>query len=247
MKSAFEFKRETVKDLESKYHDTREFNRTETKAIQELCRSRRIALLRNNLILVAVLNFLTISGLVCCLAYYEWFHLGQIWVGLLYLYDEKSGSFYKISHFISLQCEQNTNEICDVLDKFLFSGKICTVFLTLGLSLHLIFFGHIIFLALKRINDIENFGIKIFKPLIFKILAMICYVFSLIFWAFFNKTYELEGKIGISLFAGIAACSIYLLLLIYYGVLKRELMKGVIIDNLLNPDKFLESFQLPVN
>ena len=240
--TAFEIKRETtiVGENEEKIH---ELNRAETATIQEMTRNRRIALIRNNLILVAALNFLTVSGLICCLVHYEWFHFERTWIGLLYLYDEINENYYNTSHFISVHCDNQTNIIfCDIMNKFLLSGIICTSVLSTGLLFHLIYFGHIIFLALKRINDIEKFGIKIFKPLIFKLLSMICYVFALIFWAFYNKTYELEGKVGFALFAGIGACTIYLFLLIYYGILKKELKKGAIIDNLLNPDKFLEGY-----
>ena len=205
MRSAFEMNKETIGDVEVSQqcpppnNGKGVLNRVETIGIQELEHERRLKLLRNNLILVAFLNFLTVSGLICCLVYYEWFYFEhRIWVGLLYLYEDASHDFYRISHFIDLKCPT-----------LIESPDVCDIFV---------------------------------KPLFFKVLSMILYILSLVFWNLYNRTYELKGKIGISMYAGIAGCSIYLLLLIYYGILKKEMKKGVIIDNLLNPDKFLGSF-----
>lgn len=222
-------------------------NRNETVEIQDFGRKRRIAIMRNNLILVAILNFLTISGLLCCLIFYKWFHMGNLWVGLLYLLDETDDNFYKTSDYLTkLHCEESERNECEILKRFFLSGRICTAIFIFGLVLHLIYFGQIIFLALKRVNNPDNYAIKIFKPLIFKILSMISYIFCIIFWAFFNKTYEVEGKIGVALYAGMGACSLYLILLIYYGVLKREIAKSRIIENLLNVDRFVgNSFSEP--
>lgn len=242
-----------ISDLELKKTDSppdpdkKLMNRGTTKGIQDFDRSRRKKLLRNNFLLVAILNFLTVSGLICCLAYYEWFYFERrIWVGLLYLLEDASGNFYRIPHFIEMNCGngRESKEVCDILDKFWSSGKICTYLLSIGMFLHLVYFGSIVFLAYRSSrDDLDSSNELFFKPFIFKILSMILYLTSLIFWNLFNQTYERSGKIGISMYAGIVGCSIYLILLIYYGVLKKEMKNSVIIDNLLNPDKFLGSFR----
>ena len=237
MRSAFEMNKETIGDLEVSQqcpppnNGKGVLNRVETIGIQELEHERRLKLLRNNLILVAFLNFLTVSGLICCLVYYEWFYFEhRIWVGLLYLYEDASHDFYRISHFIDLKCPTliESPDVCDILANFLLSGRVCTILLSVGLFFHSVFFALIIHLAFKAINDFEKLKLKIVKPLFFKVLSMILYILSLVFWNLYNRTYELKGKIGISMYAGIAGCSIYLLLLIYYGILKKEMKKGKI-------------------
>lgn len=221
-------------------------NRAETKGIQDLERQRRIKLLRNHLILVAILNFLTVSGLICCLAYYKWFNYrNNMWVGLGYLYCGIRDEYFRFPEYIEEVCHQNSKEpaeACDIIDKFYLSGRICTAALSLGLFFHIIFFVMIVRLALEKIHnyDLETSRQIIFKPLIFKMLSMFLYISSLIFWNLYNKTYEVQGKVGVSMYAGIVACSIYLVLLIYYGILKKQMKSGVMIDNLLNPDKFLD-------
>lgn len=244
MNHGLNFKRETTSnDFDNDNIQSHELNRNETISYQNLARARRIALIRNNLILVAILNFLTISGLICCLVYYKWFHMGNIWIGLLYLYDEKLDIFFKTSEYID-QINCKGTKLCEILDNFFLSGIICTTVFILGLLLHFIYFATIIFLTLERVSNPEKYASTIFKPLVYKILSMISYIFCLLFWAFFNKTYEVEGKIGVALYAGIVACSLYLLLLIYYGFLKKQIINGFMIDNLMNPDKFIreESF-----
>lgn len=238
----------TLEDEDVSQNESLPNNRRETKDIQDLSRKRRIDLMRNNFILVGILNFFTIAGLLCCLIYYKWFNYQSLWVGLLYLFDEKKGAYYEISNYREefgcgneiLNTARNQTDFCNVLQRFELSGEICTGTLILGLILHCIYFGHIIFLALKRLDDPEKFSIRIFKPLFFKISSMALYLSSLLFWALINETYQLKGKVGIALVAGITACCIYLVLLIYYGFLKKERMKGLIIDNLLNPDKYIE-------
>lgn len=229
MKSGFESR---SSDIELPHFSNQALNHRDTNVLN-IHRRTHVRIIKNNILLVAFLNFSILVCILFVMFYYKWFAIdfdGKIiWLGLLYCnYQERNNI---ISDFIDTYCNLAQ---CQNLKKLNLSGIICFSAFGVGFILHCVFFIQILRIARQKDKILLFF--KGFKPLYFKISALGFYLFGLMFWVFYNEVYQINGECGISLFLMVFACLLYFVSLIYYGIYKKRLRKARMIENLLNPD-----------
>ena len=219
-------------------------NRRETANILQAHRKTQISIIKNNLLLVGILNIITILGFLFSISFYQWFKIdyifGRVWFGLIYVQQENYG-FDSNSNFVERIC---FNSLCTMEKKLVISGIIMFILTILGIIVHIVFLSQIMIIAEKKGSRIR---FSTFKPIYFKIVALFFYSGSLLFWVFYNQVYHIEGSCGLSVWINLVALALYFVSMIYYGIYKKKLAKAKIIENLLNADKYITNIQIDEN
>jgi hypothetical protein len=212
-------------------------NRRDTANIMQAHRKTQISIIKNNLLLVGLVNIITILGFLFSITFYQWFRIdykfGSVWFGLIYSQQENYGIDVN-NHILERICKDNST--CAVEKNLVYGGIVVFLIIIGGIIVHIVFLAQIMIIAEKTGSKIR---FTTFKPIYFKIVALFFYSGSLLFWVFFNQVYKIEGNCGVSVWMNLVALSLYFLSMIYYGVYKKKLAKQKIIENLLNADKYV--------
>lgn len=219
-------------------------NRRETTKILQAHRKTQISIIKNNLLLVGILNIITILGFLFSIFFYQWFKIdyiyGRVWFGLIYVQQEYYG-LDSTNNFVERTCLKG---LCTVEKNFVISGIIMFFLTILGIIVHIVFLSQILIIAEKKGSRIR---FSTFKPIYFKMIALGFYSGSLLFWVFYNKVYHIEGSCGLSVWINLVALALYFVSMIYYGIYKKKLAKAKIIENLLNADKYITNIETDEN
>lgn len=214
----------------------------ERDILTSLKQKTKVNIIKNNLRVVGLVNFIVLMGIIFSIAYAEWYFLSatnpKVWIGFLFIHE---GSYQNKSSYSEFEkyCEKLVQVTeCSMLPTFQQMGLACFSILIVSIVVHTIYVTQIFLIILDKMNLLQKWFCP--KPVYLKYFALTVYIAVLLLWGLFCGIKSLSAKkLGVSYWTLCGSCGLYLLLLCYYNIMKKELKKRKMISNLLDAEKYI--------
>ena len=215
----------------------------ERDTLTSLKQKTKVNIIKNNLRVVGLVNFIVLMGIIFSIAYAEWYFLStsnpKVWIGFLFIHERSYENRISYSDF-EKSCEKKAIQVeeCSLLPTFRQMGLACFSILIVSIVVHTIYVSQIFLIILDKMSLLQSWFCP--KPVYLKYFVLTIYLAVILLWGLFCGIKSLSvNKLGVSYWTLCGSCALYLLLLCYYNIMKKELKKRKMISNLLDAEKYI--------